>query len=141
MKYSRRVALFALIDDERKILLQLRDNKAPTAPGFWAFFGGGIEDRESPEEAVRREAGEELDIKLEGLKFFRRYVFRHKEGLSEKFVFTAHLMFPVDELRKRLKEGDDLGLFSSKSISKLKITDYDKKILKDIFATFYEIKK
>jgi 8-oxo-dGTP diphosphatase len=141
MEYSRRAALFVLKNDKGELLLQLRDEEAPTAPGFWAFFGGGIEKGESPEEAVRREAEEELGIELLDLEFFKRYVFRHEEGLREKFVFTAPLTFPVEELRKSLREGKDLGLHSEESVSKLKVTEDDKRMLRDVFANFNGEKK
>ncbi len=142
MEYSRRVALFVLKNDRGEVLLQLRDEAAPTAPGFWAFFGGAIEKGESPEEAVKREAEEELGIKLSGLKLFKRYLFRHEDGLQEKFVFTAPLTFSVEELRERLREGEGLGLYSLESASSIKMTDNDKKILKDVFTYFrHEEKK
>jgi len=42
-----------------KILLQLRDEHAPTAANKWSFFGGGIDKGESPKEAIIRECKEE----------------------------------------------------------------------------------
>ena len=42
-----------------KVLLLKRSQSAQDAPGTWGFPGGGIEDGETPEEAARREYGEE----------------------------------------------------------------------------------
>lgn len=53
------VLLFMVRSDGR-FLLQHRDHDAPTYPDYWGFFGGAIEAGESPIEALRREAQEEL---------------------------------------------------------------------------------
>lgn len=67
MEKRERGAAGALIvaKDTGRILLQHRSKKVGN-PGTWAMWGGGIEDGESPEEATRREIGEEageIDIK------------------------------------------------------------------------------
>jgi 8-oxo-dGTP diphosphatase len=53
-----------LYDDRGRILLQHRTDDAPTFPGFWSFFGGGVEPGETLEEAAVREALEELSYTL-----------------------------------------------------------------------------
>ena len=51
----------AVIFKEKKFLLQLRDNNpAIPYPNSWAFFGGGVDDGERHEEALKRELKEEL---------------------------------------------------------------------------------
>jgi len=56
----RDVVLLLLYDREGCVLLQHRGPEAPCNPGRWGFFGGGIESGESPEQALVREAYEEL---------------------------------------------------------------------------------
>lgn len=53
----------AIIAYKGKMLLLLRDNK-PTisCPNMWSALGGGIEEGESPEEAIRRELKEEMCV-------------------------------------------------------------------------------
>jgi len=131
--YIRRVSLIVLRDKKGKVLLQHRDETAERLPDYWAFFGGGIKDGESPEEAVRREIKEELGIELKDLEFFERYEFKQEEGLYEKFVFVAPLTVSVDVLEKQQEEGQGLGLFSFEELKDLKIFDYDRIILKDLF--------
>jgi 8-oxo-dGTP diphosphatase len=131
--YVRRVALFVLRDKEGRVVLQHRDENAPTKPNQWALFGGEIEKEETPEEAVRREAEEELHIKLKGLRFFKRYEFKETYGARERFVFVAGLDKSIEELKKQQMEGDDMGLFSFKDIGELNISENDMRILKGLF--------
>src|SRR5215213_9108905 len=44
------------------LLLQLRDEIAPTYPHHWGLFGGHMEEGESPDRAVWRELQEELQL-------------------------------------------------------------------------------
>lgn len=57
-------AVKAVIHDGRgHFLLQQRDDIAGIyEPGQWGFFGGGVENGESPQEALSRELEEELEI-------------------------------------------------------------------------------
>lgn len=54
-----------LYNNDRELLLQLRDEHAQKNPNQWAFFGGAIEKGELPEQAIRREAKEELGYVLQ----------------------------------------------------------------------------
>jgi mutator protein MutT len=131
--YTRRVTLFILMDSDGKIVLQHRDGNAPTKKNMWAFFGGGIDKGETPEQTVRREAREELGIELKNLKFFNRYEFQESYGFIEKSVFVAELDNSVEELKKQQEEGDGLGLFSFEETKGLEMSENDMKILKDLF--------
>jgi len=131
--YVRRVSIFVLKDKKGRLLLQHRAEDARRLPGYWGFFGGGIEENEEPEDAVRREAKEELGIDLENLEFFKRYELQQNDGVHEKFVYVAPLNLPLEVLKKQQKEGQDLGLFSFDELADLKIIEYDKVVLKDLF--------
>ena len=132
-EFISRVALFVLIDNDGRALLQHRDMDAPRNAGLWAFFGGEIEKAESPKEAAIREAKEELGLELSNLKFFRRYEFRQDDGYHEKFMFTAPLELVVSELKEQQREGDDLGVFSEGDLETMQLSEWDVKILRDIF--------
>lgn len=125
--------MFVLRDAEDKVLLQHRSESAKLLPGYWAFFGGGIEEGETPEQALVREAREELGIELKDFKFFKRYEAQEEPGLFEKFVYTAPLEYSLDSLRKQQEEGKDLGLFSFGELKSLKISDNDRIVLEDLF--------
>ena len=122
-----------LIDNQGKVLLQYRDKNASWYPNYWGVFGGQIEEGETSEQAVRREAKEEIGIELTDLKFFRRYELKREKDIYEAFIFVAPLTIPLGRLKKQQREGEDLGFFNSNELKDLKITDLTKLILKDFF--------
>ncbi len=133
MQYVRRTALFVLEDEKGRLLIQHRSKDAKRRPDYWGFFGGGIEEGETPEDAVKREAKEELELGLKDLKFFRRYEQKEEDGFHEKFIFIAPLKCSIEELRKHQKEGQGLKLFYLKNLDNLKISEYSLAIFKDLF--------
>jgi 8-oxo-dGTP diphosphatase len=134
MTYKGRNVLLALRDEKGRVLLQHRTDDAKWYPNHWGFFGGGIEPGETPEEAVMREAKEELGIELEELKLFRVYDFGEHDGVYQAFVFLAKLNHPVEQLRKQLMEGQGLGLFSQEELRELLLPENSRKALNDIFS-------
>ena len=74
VRYGRRVSLFALRDKDSGVLLQHRDDGAPILPNYWAFFGGGIEEGESPVDAARRKAMVEI---LKSMAWLRNLFLQH----------------------------------------------------------------
>lgn len=61
---DRQIATIVLWLPNKKLVVQRRDNNAPTSPNMIGFFGGNIEPGESPEEAMIREIGEETNLQL-----------------------------------------------------------------------------
>ena len=64
----RDVSVFILYNSTGHILLQHRTDDAFRLPGYWAFFGGGIEQGENPTEALKREIQEELSYLVQNPK-------------------------------------------------------------------------
>jgi len=94
--------------------LQLRDIKEGISfPGCWGFFGGSIDDGETPDDASARELFEEIGY---------RPAIMHKLGFeiipdlgnTVSHAYCCQLTIPFDEIQ--LKEGLDLGLFSLEEI-------------------------
>jgi 8-oxo-dGTP pyrophosphatase MutT (NUDIX family) len=82
-----------LVDGQGRVLLQLRDGRAPTSPNKWSLVGGGIEPGEEPEEAARRELLEETGLRVEGpLELFwqgRRPSSSRPDAVTEWWVYCA----------------------------------------------------
>ena len=126
---ARNVAIIILYDKDKKILLQHRAEDAERLPGYWAFFGGGIEAGETPEQAVKRETLEELNYTLKNPRLIMKQDFLSKDETNEKHVFVEEF----DPSKKiTLGEGQNFGWFHLSEISRLKIIDHDIEVLKYI---------
>ena len=134
MKNNRIItAVFTLIDIQGRFLLQHRTDDAPRAPGYWSFFGGRLEKGEKPEQALLREAKEELGIKLRNYHFFNKYETDGRDSQDhEKFVFVGPLTYSLEYLMKNQKEGQGFGFFYINGAKNLKIKEGDIMVLEDI---------
>ena len=111
--------LFVLMSREGKILMQHRTKDAPSWPNQWGFFGGAIEDGETPEAAIVRETEEELGIHLEHPIFLGSI--DNPENNTKEFIFKAVLDIDEATLRAQQKEGDDLKFFSIDELKQLPV--------------------
>ncbi len=127
---TRNASIFTLLKGD-KLLLQHKDSDAPHLANHWCFFGGAIEKGETPLQAVKREAAEELQIKLEPT-FYKTYKFRYKQMQCTVYAHIAPLNYTIAQLKKQLAEGDDLGMFTFSETKKLKIAPHDRAIINDI---------
>jgi len=104
---------------QSKVLMQLRDAKEGIVfPGCWGFFGGAINEGETPEDTAKRELLEELEYVPSVI---------HKlntERILDSGDLVSHSFYcPLTEppQRIRLKEGMDLGLFSLEEVVSKKL--------------------
>lgn len=76
-----------IIDKDKRILLLKRSNyKDQWMPNMWSLPGGAIEDKESPEEALKREVLEETGISFE--KYNEKFVVQRSSDNVEH-IFTV----------------------------------------------------
>ena len=127
----RRLALLIPVSKNKQVLLQHRDSGAPIKPNHWAFFGGHIEAGEIPDVAAVREFKEELQIDIQDIIFFGRYVFDEEWGKCEKSYYTVELNEKQEDLKKLQLEGDDLGYYYYADLNKLRISSNDMIVLED----------
>ncbi len=114
----------------KKVLLQHRSDDAPTFPGHFSPFGGALDPGESPEEAAKREAFEELGIWFADFRYVD-YFDTVEGGVLKK---RAHLFVgPVDsdeeQLLLSLREGKGLGFFTFQETAGVRIAREDRALL------------
>jgi 8-oxo-dGTP pyrophosphatase MutT (NUDIX family) len=99
---------------EYRFFLQKRTADAPTNPGMFGMFGGGVEEGETPEEAFFREVEEELVYKPQKSSYFSRYENAHR--IFHVFIEEVESDF---ESKVDVLEGDYGRFLSISEVSKL----------------------
>ena len=109
------------------VFLQKRSKDAVRLPGFFGFFGGGIEHGETPEEALEREVHEELNYATDNVIYIGVY----RENSLHAYCHAVPQNF---EEQITVLEGD-YGTWFTKNeyLSEPKLIELDKIILADVF--------
>lgn len=116
----RSSASIILYDSDGKLLLQHREDDAPTFPNYWGLFGGGIEGNETPKQGAKRELLEELNYSSNKLELFIVQKYNNKEYqlYNKRYIFIAYCD-NKDELK--LSEGQGMKWYNIDEIDDLKI--------------------
>jgi mutator protein MutT len=123
---ERKASIIIFHDAQKRILLQKR---APNYFGAeWAFFGGGINQGETPEQAVVRETKEELGHDL--TEHSPIGTFRNQQ--TQDFVVELHAY--IAPLRNHLGsfvlgEGEGMQLFTLEEALKLRMYPGDDRVI------------
>jgi len=129
--YKISVVLFY---DKNNILIQDRKDFAIRRFGEeYGFFGGKIKQGETPEQALKREIKEELNIEIKNCDFFKKYVQKFKEfnAKVERNVFVA----PMPDIKNlKVDEGKPFVIQFEESFN-LKMMPGDMDILKEIYQS------
>ncbi|MGD0337627.1 MAG: NUDIX hydrolase [Bacteroidota bacterium] len=117
-----------LLNSKDQILLILREN-IPTIPypNMWDLPGGHVEEGENPEQTIRREMNEELELDLGEITLFKEY---HHETFDE-YVFLKKIDLNPDSMV--LHEGQRLAYFGLDEILQFPLAYSYHKVLKDFF--------
>lgn len=90
MKKTIKVALIAFINDDKKILLNRREDAKSE---MWELIGGGIESGETALDAIKREMFEEIGYSLseetDKLVFVNSFDYESKSILAKVYIFKA----------------------------------------------------
>lgn len=105
-----------LINSNNELLMLLRDN-IPNIPfpNMWDIPGGQVETGENPEQTIKREMIEEMDLELGKINLFKVY---ESEDLIDS-VFWKRIDLEPDKID--LKEGQRIAYFSREELSQLKL--------------------
>jgi 8-oxo-dGTP diphosphatase len=105
----KEIAMVLLFDRHNRLLIYLRDDKPDIPfPDHWDFFGGHLEEGETPEQALVREVREELGLELADWKSFRTYTCTEGDAYPNvKHIFWARIDKTPDDLK--LYEGQRLA--------------------------------
>lgn len=134
----RKISIVLFYDKDGNILLQ--DRKDFTTRRFeeeYGFFGGKMEAEETPEEALKREIREELNIDIKDFEFFKKYTqeFEDWGTTIERNVFLA----PMPDLKNlKVDEGKPF-ITNFKEGFMLKMMPGDAQILQEIFTKLKEV--
>jgi len=113
---------------QREYFLQLRDDQATYMPRTWAFFGGGRDGEESPQETLLREANEELgfDARNASELLTQKKVIKHSgRKIARTLTIFGEEVDEQFESAQPILEGLDGKFFTMAEIARLKNADPD----------------
>jgi 8-oxo-dGTP pyrophosphatase MutT (NUDIX family) len=123
-----RAAVALIVLEDGRYLLQLRDQKPGIFfPGHWGLFGGAIEPGETPEQAVRREIKEELELSAPPqIDHVTDFAFTYgRFGLIERYVYKVPVASSIMP-SLTLNEGVEMRAFGAAEILNLpRVVPYD----------------
>ena len=124
---TRPTATVILYKDD-KILLQHRSPDAVRNPNFWGCFGGGIEEGETPEQAIKREMLEELEYTLRNPRHIDTETTERGNLKVTMYTFVEE----YDGSPLVLHEGQGYGWFTLDEALKLQITPERRALLEKL---------
>ncbi len=122
-----------IINNKGEILLAKRSDSVKTYPGMWNLISGDIEWGETVEEALKREAMEEVGVGVEIVRFTGRYYDRKGRHPTKTVICLPHICRIVSGEPKinSLREISEVRWFRPEEIRKLDLAYDHKQMLID----------
>ena len=134
---NKKASVIILVNQEMKVLLQLRDENAPTAPNKWSFFGGGVKPGEDPYQCVLRECQQELGIVLRDPVLIIARCMDHPY-FDEEYLYVEQV--EEETIGKIVQaEGADRGWFTYPQALQLDMVEDKKAILGAVFEYIHRV--
>ena len=92
----KKISAILLKLPDGRIVMNRRDKDAPTSQNLLSFFGGHIEDGESPLIAAQRELHEETSIDIDNLKFKHEFALEIPDRKDPSKVGIYYNLFSVN---------------------------------------------
>lgn len=121
--------------NKTKILISQRKASCKFAPNEWEFPGGKIEFGESPEECLKREIKEELDLHITVNKVFGNYshIYEIEESKISVFLLTYFATAKSEEFK--LIECQDAKWINISNIKDYSFAKADIQIVEDLIKS------
>ncbi len=88
-----------IVTDRGRYLMQLREDLPHVSyGGWWGLFGGAIEIGETPEDALRRELLEEINLTVDSVTYLTQIAWDMRRvglGIRQRFYFVVQGMEEV----------------------------------------------
>jgi len=130
IKQKSNLIPYRFVKNQFEFYLSHRSKTAKQYPDLWSFWGGGIEENETPEDALIREIQEELNWKPNQFKLLGTY---YDSMPNEKYIFFTEV---DNNFEKQIEVLESQGgrFFTRSEIEKeVRIISEDKKPLFDLF--------
>jgi 8-oxo-dGTP diphosphatase len=116
---------FIALNEKNEILLARRSKNEDMEPGKWGLPGGGVEEGETLEQAIRREYKEETNCEIIELNFFKsRYL---------NSTLAVYFYGKINGEIKLNEENEEHGWFSEEEIKGLDLAFKQKEVLEEFF--------
>ena len=127
----RSVGIALIFNKQQKILIGRRASNVPFT-GSWEFPGGKLEKGETPQEALKRELMEELNVKSTINDFFSEIIYSYPSGKYKLLTYFTD----IDTSTLELRVHDKIKFVYLTDLHKYKLLPSGMIMVKELIAHF-----
>ncbi|MDY0097210.1 MAG: NUDIX hydrolase [Candidatus Dojkabacteria bacterium] len=121
------------LTSKNKVLLEDR-RRIKKHGEHWSFFGGSIEKGETHKQAMKREIREEIGYDIKRYSYFKKYTFVPTNKPDLELTYHMYIAKAPDIEVLNIHKRGGIKAFTIKQALRLRITQKDKQILKDVLT-------